>query len=360
MLGVPSEEPPLLPSGRGIAATIGDIDAASDEQNLRAGMDRAYEAVAAELRIYTPAVTLAGAWSEVLRHAVAAAARLVAADDALPWAWFVSGSVARGEAAPGSDVETMTAIEDNVDDDGKIALLARAAEVHALLERCGVLGDANGVLASRPRFCRRQSSWADGVERWSADPREDRGVVMTGLLADSRGVLTGSAVSEDFLQAQTVAAAVRNYPVRQAMLQDATVVRAAFPSRLRTFATQADSVDLKLVAMDPVVKIARWAALSAGSGALYTPDRLDAAAAAKVLDPDDASSLRDCFSWLLRFRWRIRAGAWLRGERVSDVISLVADRAAGTRHAAQCRPRGDRHRPQAHFPGVRAGISLKA
>ena len=72
------------------------------------------------------------------------------------------------------------------------------------------------------------------------------------------------------------------------------------------------------------MKIARWAALSAGSDALYTLDRLDAAAAANTLDADDVSSLRDCFSWLLRFRWRIRAGAWLRDERVSDVISLSA------------------------------------
>jgi CBS domain-containing protein len=70
------------------------------------------------------------------------------------------------------------------------------------------------------------------------------------------------------------------------------------------------------------VKIARWAALSAGSDALSTVGRLDDAAAAKVLDADDVSSLRDCFGWLLRFRWRTRAGAFLEGRRVSDVVSL--------------------------------------
>ena len=60
--------------------------------------------------------------------------------------------------------------------------------MHALLERCGISGDANGVLASRPRFCRRAGSWAEGIDRWTADPREDRGVVMTGLMADSTRV----------------------------------------------------------------------------------------------------------------------------------------------------------------------------
>ena len=313
---------PVLPSGHGIAATIGDIDAASDEALLRAGIDRSLAAVAAELRAHTPAAALAGAWSEVLRHGVATAVRL--ASGSADWTWFVSGSVARGEAAPGSDVETMVAIGDAVDDDGKTGLLARAAEVHALLERCGIRGDANGVLASRPRFCRRLSSWAEGVERWTVDPREDRGVVMTGLLADSAGVWGSADVPHDALRAQTVTAVGRSYPARQALLQDATAVRTSFPSRLRVFATHADTVDLKLAAIDPVVKIARWAALSAGSDALSTFARLDAAAAAKVLDADDVSSLRDCFGWLLRFRWRTRAGAFLDGRRVSDMVSLSA------------------------------------
>jgi CBS domain-containing protein len=312
--------PSVLPSGRGIAATIGDIDAASDEALLRAGIDRALGAVAAELRAHTPAPALAAAWSEVLRHGVATAVRLAPGQS--DWTWFVSGSVARGEAAPGSDVETMVAIGDAVDDEGKTELLARAADVHALLERCGIRGDANGVLASRPRFCRRLSSWAEGVERWTVDPREDRGVVMTGLLADSTGVWSSADVPHDELRAQTVTAVGRSYPARQAMLQDATAVRAGFPSRLRVFATHADAVDLKLAAVDPVVKIARWAALSAGSDALSTLGRLDDAAAAKVLDADDVSSLRECFGWLLRFRWRTRAGAFLDGRRVSDVVSL--------------------------------------
>ena len=305
-----------------IAATISDIDAADDEHLLRTGFDRAREAVRAELAAHTPALTLAAAWSEVLLHGVAAGVRLIGGPDEAPWTWFVSGSVARGEAAPGSDVETLVALEDTVDDAEKVELMARAAEVHALLERCGVRGDSNGVLASRPRFCRRRASWSEGIERWSADPKEDRGVVMTGLLADSTGLVARPDMAEDVLRAATGAAVLRSYPIRQAMCQDATTVRAHFPSRLCMFTAHADTVDLKLAAIDPVVKIARWAALSAGSEALSTLDRLDAAAAARILDPDDVSSLRECFGWLVRFRWRTRAGAWLRGSRVDDVVSL--------------------------------------
>jgi CBS domain-containing protein len=52
-----------LPSGREIAATIKGIDAASDEAILRAGIDRAHDAIRVELAAHTPALTLAAAWS---------------------------------------------------------------------------------------------------------------------------------------------------------------------------------------------------------------------------------------------------------------------------------------------------------
>ncbi|MDT5339771.1 MAG: hypothetical protein QOD90_5276 [Mycobacterium sp.] len=309
----------MPPSDRGIAATIGAIDGCTDELLLRRGIDGALVAVAAELRAHTPAPALAAAWSQVLLHGVAASVRLAGPAD---WTWFVSGSVARGEAAPGSDVETMVALGDSVSEDDKVGLLTRAAGVHALLERCGIAGDANGVLASRARFCRRTGSWADGIERWAADPREDRGVVMTGLIADSAGLPSPSALPGDALRTQVVSAVGRSYPARQAMLQDATAVRASVPSRLRLFARSVDTVDVKLAVVDPVVKIARWAALSAGSDALSTLARLDDAAVAKVLDSDDVSSLRDCFGWTLRFRWRMRASRFLAGEPVGDTVSL--------------------------------------
>jgi CBS domain-containing protein len=312
----------------GIAATLGDIDAARDEPHLRAGVLRAREAVAAELAAHTPTLTLAAAWSEVLRQAVAAAARLVAAGRPLGWTWFVSGSVARGEAIPGSDIETLIALDDGVDDAGKTEMLTLAADVHALLEHCDLPPDANGVLASRVRFCRRRTNWAESLERWCVEPAQDRGVVMTGVLADTSGVIDLG----DELRSRTVEAARRHPQARHAMLQDAAAVRASIPSRLRVFATQDDSVDLKLAAVDPIVKIARWAALSAGSTAVSTLERLNDAAIGKVLDAEDASILRDCYVSLSRIRWRMRAGSWMKGEPVTERVSLStlapAERAA--------------------------------
>ena len=122
-------------------------------------MDAALDAVRAELAAHTPALTLSGAWS---RSCGTASRPRSGWRPRQPWTWYLSGSVARGEAAPGSDVETMAVLHDDVDDATKTALLARAAEVHAVLDHCGIRGDTNGVLASRPRFCRRMRSWAEG------------------------------------------------------------------------------------------------------------------------------------------------------------------------------------------------------
>ncbi|MUM19008.1 hypothetical protein FZI91_14025 [Mycobacterium sp. CBMA271] len=313
-----------MPPENGIAEAIAQIDAAADEAAFCTAVGAARMMIALEVRARTPEPALAAAWSEALLHSVRTAARLVT-DGANPgWSWFVSGSVARGEAAPGSDIETLLVLDDAVDADGKTRIMDKAAQVHAMLERGGIGSDANGVLASRGRFCRRTASWFDGIERWCANPPEDRGVVMAGLMADAQGVGTSSSVSDNVLRAENARCALQHYPIRLAMLQDAVAVRAGFPSRLRIFATQSDTVDLKIAAIDPLVKIARWGALSAGSDALATLDRLDAAAAAKVLDADDASTLRDCFGWLLRFRWRSRATAWQDGQHLSDTVSLSA------------------------------------
>lgn len=305
-----------LASRPDIAACLAQITAATDEAQLRDAVGSVQAAIAAERRAST--TSLAEAWSQVLLRGVAAGARLLGGE--ADWRWFASGSAARGEAVPRSDVETMVVLGDSVGAEEKADLLSRAADVHNLLERCGIQGDANGVLASRPRFCRRASSWAEGIEHWTAAPEKDRGVVMTGLLADSTGLPGPDNRPDDALRAQVTTAAVRSYPVRQAMLQDATAVRASVPPRLRLFARTADTVDIKLAAIDPVVKIARWAALSSGSDALSTHARLDAAT--DVLDTDDASTLRDCFDWLLGFRWRLRRTAFLAAGPVGDVVSL--------------------------------------
>ena len=301
---------------RGFDVATSGIDAAGDEPQLRAALTGSTQAVSEALNAHVPALALASEWSQVMTHALAAAIRILA-DEPPSWTWFVSGSVGRNEAIPGSDLETLIALDDDVDEDGKARAMARAAAVHEVLERCGINADGNGVLASRTRFCRRWSSWNEGIERWCAEPAEDRGVVMTGLLADSV-TLDGTAD----LRRPTRAAAGRHPPALRAMLQDATALRATIPSRLKVFATQSDTIDVKVAAVEPVVKLARWAAMSAASDAVTTLERLDDAATAGTLDADDATTLRDCLVSVSQVRWRHRAGAWIDRDRIAELVSL--------------------------------------
>ncbi len=312
-----ADEPPR----GGIVATIAEIDAAPDEATLQAMLGRARAAVAAEWdRRATPTAALAAAWSEAMRTTVATVARLVGRAEAPAWTWFVSGAVGRGEAVPGSRLETLVSLSDDVDDAGKARALVLAADVHAVLERCGLPLDGHGVLASRSRFCRRDVSWEDGIERWAADPAADRGVVMIGLLADAWSVT--EAARGERLRPLVIAAARRHAAARTAMLRDAASVRAGIPSRLRILATQDDRVDLEAAVIDPIVKIARWGALSAGSHALSTTDRLNHAAAGSVIDTEDASTLCDCYGALSRIRWSRRTAPWLAGGPVDDTVSM--------------------------------------
>ena len=312
-----ADEPPR----GGIVATIAEIDAAPDEATLQAVLGRARAAVAAEWdRRATPTPALAAAWSEAMRTTVATVARLVGRAEAPAWTWFVSGAVGRGEAVPGSRLETLVSLSDDVDDAGKARALVLAADVHAVLERCGLPLDGHGVLASRSRFCRRDVSWEDGIERWAADPAADRGVVMIGLLADAWSVT--EAARGERLRPLVIAAARRHAAARTAMLRDAASVRAGIPSRLRILATQDDRVDLEAALIDPIVKIARWGALSAGSHALSTTDRLNHAAAGSVIGTEDASTLCDCYGALSRIRWSRRTAPWLAGGPVDDTVSM--------------------------------------
>nr|CRL53402.1 cyclic nucleotide-binding protein [Mycolicibacterium fortuitum subsp. fortuitum DSM 46621 = ATCC 6841 = JCM 6387] len=279
------------------------IASADNEHDLVTAGDHAHEVVRAVIDARLGAASVAAAWSSVARAALATAARLVAPGLG---DWYASGSVGRGDALPGSDLETLVIRSADVTPD---SALAQAAHVHELLGCCGFRADDNGAVASRVRFNRTAQEWAIGIGGWAADPSADRGVVMIGLLADALPVGPAARGSTELREQAGIA--VRAQPAAlAAMLQDATFARAYIPSRLRTLTSGDGRVDIKHAAVDPVVRIARWAGLSCGSDALATADRLGAAAGTRYLDPDDARALAKCHAIGSSIRWRVRAARW--------------------------------------------------
>ncbi|MBX8691878.1 hypothetical protein GO011_31000 [Mycobacterium sp. 20091114027_K0903767] len=290
------------------------VAAAATENDLVTAAATAHDAVKQVIDTRVGAASVAEAWSAVARAALSTAARLVAPG----MDWYASGSVGRGDALPGSDLETLVVRSSDVTVE---SALAQAAHVHDLLACCGLRADDNGAVASRVRFNRTAQEWAIGIGRWAADPAADRGVVMIGLLADAvpvEPVLGGNIDLRD-----QVGIAARAQPASlTAMLQDATFARAYIPSRLRVLTSGDGGVDIKLAAVDPVVRIARWAALSCGSDALPTADRIAAAAGTRFLDADDARVLAKCHAIGSSIRWRVRAARWASDADVDERVEL--------------------------------------
>ena len=81
-------------------------------------------------------------------------------------------------------------------------------------------------------------------------------------------------------------------------------------------------IDLKRQALLPIANVARWAALSTGSVALPTSERLQAAAGSRMLTIEDADTLSDVFEIVQRIRLRHQLDQLAAGESPSDTILL--------------------------------------
>ncbi|MDV2474277.1 hypothetical protein F8M49_00625 [Rhodococcus zopfii] len=219
---------------------------------------------------------LAAEWSRLCVDDLRTA--LAGRTDAQVW---VTGSLGRGEALPGSDLDAL-------------AVTATPDRGFGALDLPGLRADPNGATPMRRRLRRTPDEWRDAVTRWTADPHEDRGVVMIGLLADARPLEDGP--DPDLTDVLT--AALRTHPrCLNAVLSDALAhrphVRPALPL------VPAPSVDLKQDLLTPVRKIARWVALAGGTGGHTTGERLDGARPGDLLEPDEITDLRRCHHEIL-------------------------------------------------------------
>lgn len=265
------------------------------------------------------------AWSDGLRRELAA--RL---DPAVATAVWVTGSVGRSEAVPGSDLESLAVV---VDPDTRAVRRAVAATD---LSGAPWFAETSAASAADPRLVRTAAGWSAAADGWAADPARDLGVVHLGLLADACPLTDGHDDPE--LLPRLAVGAVRAHPTVLAdVLADALATRASVPSRLRV-PTRADPVvDLKATVLTPVVKLARWAALRAGVTATATDARLDLGADPDVLPADRWEALREAARVAARLRWEVRLRADADGPGTDRVplSRLTAAERAGLRAAAR-------------------------
>jgi CBS domain-containing protein len=228
--------------------------------------------------------------------------------------WLSLGSNGRREAVLSSDMDAAVAFADGASPEEIARYRPAFAEITDVLTGAGLKHDTHGVSPVNPEFSRTHRQWESAARAWMAGPAKGNAVIMTCLLVDGRPIHGDLALPE----VARVFGDLRLHPSSMRMLLAISVDRSdALRGRWRR-----KEVDLKRQALLPIANVARWAALSAGSAALPTPERLQAAAGTRMLSAEDAETLADVFEIVQRMRLRHQLEQLEAGEPLSDVIAL--------------------------------------
>jgi len=213
-----------------------------------------------------------------------------------PFTWFALGSHARREAVPSSDIDSAIAwrAAEGEELEVRARLHAIGQTVSTRMEQWGFLVDTHGASAADRLFVRTVESWHKAAASWIEDPTQDKALVLSSLLSDSRpvwGVRYGLSLSEPFRRARDHRALVR------------LLARLALSHRpptgfMRGFVLEHDGehrgrLDIKQGGILPVVALARWGALAAGVASASSVERLRSAESAGTISGEDARTLEE-------------------------------------------------------------------
>jgi CBS domain-containing protein len=248
----------------------------------------------------------------------------------VPFVWLTTGSVARLEAMPGSDLDTLLAWEGD-DSDGQVRgwMRSLATDVLATLVECGLLLDDNGVRADDPRFSRSVEAWRTAVREWAVDPTIHQADIYLGALGDARPVWGHAAWQpvEDELRAVHARPRVRStlHRVATALSPPTGFVRDLV---IESSGEHAGMLDLKRGGVAPVVAIGRYLAALLPGHPVSTTDRIRAAGSRALIREADAQDLVDAFDVVqtLRLEQQVRDSRSGRGAgdhlRPDDLTTL--------------------------------------
>ena len=240
------------------------------------------------------------------------------------FSWLALGSQARREATPASDLDSAVAWYGSAPEDAvRPALHALARTVTEQLATFGLPVDTHGATAADSVFVRSIESWQHVAQSRIEDPTQEKALILTSLLVDSRpvwGVHLGTQLSDTFREART----------RPALLH--LLGRLALAHRpptgfRRTFVLDHEGgsrneLDIKRGGLLPIVGLARWAGIAAGVTSASTPERLRAAAQEGVLRGSDASTLEEAYELFTELRLSKHVAKLKVGDRPDDLLDL--------------------------------------
>jgi CBS domain-containing protein len=227
--------------------------------------------------------------------------------------WLALGSYGRREPMPSADLDSAIAWEGDRPPDEAVV-----ARVLAGLEDCGIHSDPHGATASNSLFARSTAEWERRIERLLADPGSEQAMILVSLLCDARPV-TGH---DDPFEALRGA---RNRPLLRRLLLRIGLAPRPPTGFLRDLVVEHSGehrghLDIKRGGLLPLVNLARYGAVAAGSRATGTVERLRVAERAGTLERDMAESLLEAFDLVTALRLEHQVEALRAGRAPDDFI----------------------------------------
>lgn len=301
------------------------IDAATSVDELAAVSTQLTEMVLGlhETRLAAPSIS--AIYSVVLDALTRRVVELTVAEvgePEAPFAWLALGSQARREVVPSSDVDSAIVWYGDGDEHTiRPHLHELGKRVVAGLAACGLHADEYGAAASDLLFVRSEESWRRVARSWLEDPSQEKALILTSVLVDSRpvwGIHAGTPVAEEFCLAP-------NHPALLRLLARFALSYRPPTGFLRGLVVEHSGerrgqLDLKHGGVVPIVDLARWAAMSAGVTCTSTAERLRVAGAAGTLPASDAHTLLEAHELIVGLRVDHQIEQLRAGETPDDYI----------------------------------------
>jgi CBS domain-containing protein len=215
----------------------------------------------------------------------------------LKQSWLLTGSMARHEPLPDSDVDTAV-LWIPEERQSKDTMQTRGSDFVAKFAASGLRPCDHGANASAPLFNRSRDNWRAAIEHWVANPQVPKHLVLASTAADSRPITQpylGNLISEHVVELVAAHPPFLRALLRSA-LQDRPPMGFVRNMVIGRFDDDQRFLDLKSAGLRPIVSLARVLALQTGDAHGSTVQRLDCAASAGVLSRDEADTLTSAFT----------------------------------------------------------------
>ncbi|MCQ6272772.1 DUF294 nucleotidyltransferase-like domain-containing protein [Pseudarthrobacter sp. R1] len=214
--------------------------------------------------------------------------------------WLVTGSMARSEPLPGSDVDTAVVWRPAIPrlaSDTASPMAASRVFVQDL-ESSGLQPCPEGANASSPLFNKSLVDWERSIDNWISRPDVPKYLVLAAVAADSRA-LNKPALGA-FMKTYLVERAGENDRFLRSMIRSALSERPPVGFvRNRVIERLGDgkrSLNLKESGLRPITSLARALGLRAGDVGGSTFQRLERAEAAGMLTRNEMETLKSAFT----------------------------------------------------------------